>query len=465
MVQKIFGLKSLTKGIELQGELPGEKSLYQMFFGIAWPAALEGLLIMMISSVDLIMVGALGTDAVAAVGITSQPRMIILCFSRSLAVAITALTARRKGEGKTGELNHCLKQGFLLTSLLCVVILLLSVIFLEEILWAAGAHREYMELAVDYGRYNMLAIFFTGLSVGINAAQTGVGNTRIILLANVSGNAVNTVLNLFLIYGFLFFPKMGVSGAGLATLIGSAVSFGISLWSVMKKDGELYLGGWQGWKPDSRIMKSYLKVGSSAFAEQIFERIGMFLYSYMVAGLGTVAFATHYICMNLCDVYYSFSQGMSKASSAMTGQKLGEGRKDLAFVSAKAGRRGGLILDAAAFCIYLFGRHLLMFLYSRDAQVIGLGGNILIFVAACVFLQTQSMIYAGVLRGAGDTRYVAAYSFWDIAILRPVITYVLCFPLGLGIYGAWISLVMDQFLRTFFSTKRFYSKKWMEIQL
>ena len=429
MLQYIFGLGSLVKGIKVQGKLPRERALYGMFFRIAWPAALEGLLIMMISSVDLIMVGTLGTDAVAAVGITSQPRMIILCFSRSLAVAITALTARRKGEGKKEELNTCLKQGMLLSVFLSTVILFVSMIFLKEILVAAGAHKEYLREAVEYGKYNMLALFFTGLSVGINAAQTGVGE------------------------------------AGLATVIGSMVSFGISLRSVSRRKTELYLWGSGGWRPDPIILKSFFRVGSSAFAEQIFERIGMFLYSYMVAGLGTVAFATHYICMNLCDVYYSFSQGMSKASSALTGQKLGEGRKDLAFISAKAGRRGGLILDLAAFLIYFFGRSLLMLIYSREFQVIELGSNILIFVAVCTFLQTQSMIYAGVLRGAGDTRYVAKYSFWDIAVFRPLLTYLLCFPAGLGIYGAWISLLADQFLRAYFASKRFHSKKWMEVEL
>lgn len=465
MLQYIFGLGSLVKGIKVQGKLPRERALYGMFFRIAWPAALEGLLIMMISSVDLIMVGTLGTDAVAAVGITSQPRMIILCFSRSLAVAITALTARRKGEGKKEELNTCLKQGMLLSVFLSTVILFVSMIFLKEILVAAGAHKEYLREAVEYGKYNMLALFFTGLSVGINAAQTGVGDTKIILWANVSGNVVNTVLNLFLIYGLFFFPEMGVGGAGLATVIGSMVSFGISLRSVSRRKTELYLWGSGGWRLDPIILKSFFRVGSSAFAEQIFERIGMFLYSYMVAGLGTVAFATHYICMNLCDVYYSFSQGMSKASSALTGQKLGEGRKDLAFISAKAGRRGGLILDLAAFLIYFFGRSLLMLIYSREFQVIELGSNILIFVAVCTFLQTQSMIYAGVLRGAGDTRYVAKYSFWDIAVFRPLLTYLLCFPAGLGIYGAWISLLADQFLRAYFASKRFHSKKWMEVEL
>lgn len=465
MLKKIFGLQALSQGVTVEGDLPDTKTVYRSFFNVAWPAAMEGLLLMMISSVDLAMVGHLGKESVAAVGIVSQPRMLLLCFVRSLAVAITAVVARRKGEGDHAQLNICLKQGFALTLLISLTLFLISWTFLEQILLIAGAKKEYLDLAISYGRYNMIAIFFMGLAVGINAAHTGVGNTKIIMFANVSGNIINMIFNFLLIYGVGPFSKMGVTGAGIATMIGSIVAFGITLFSVLGEDSLLSLRGKGGWIPEKKILHSYAKIGSSAFAEQIFERIGMFSYSFMVAQLGTVAFAAHYICMSLCDIYYSFGLGMSRASSAISGQKLGEKRKDLAYICSRAGRRGGAILDIIAFMVYFFGRHFLMSLFTEDPQVIALGMDILLFVAVCCFIQTQSMVYAGVLRGAGDTAYVARYSFWDIAVFRPIFTYLLCFPLGLGIYGAWIALISDQSIRAFFATKRFYSKKWMHIKI
>lgn len=465
MLKKIFGLGALSQGVTVEGSLPDTKTVYKSFYDIAWPAAMEGLLLMTISSVDLAMVGHLGKESVAAVGIVSQPRMLILCFVRSLAVAITAVVARRKGEGDHAQLKVCLKQGFLLTLLISLALFLISWTFLDPILRTAGAKKEYLDLAIAYGRYNMIAIFFMGLAVGINAAHTGVGNTKIIMYANVIGNIINMIFNFLLIYGIGIFPKMGVAGAGIATMIGSMVAFGITFFSVMDRDSLLSLRGKDGWYLQKTILRSYAKIGGSAFAEQIFERIGMFSYSFMVAQLGTAAFAAHYICMNLCDIYYSFGMGMSRASSAIAGQKLGAGRKDLAYICSRAGRRAGVILDIIAFAAYFLGRGLLMRLFTNDAQVIVLGMDILIFVAVCCFIQTQSMVYAGVLRGAGDTAYVARYSFWDIAVFRPIFTYLLCFPMGLGIYGAWIALISDQSIRAFFASKRFYSKKWMNIKI
>ncbi|MDO4711238.1 MAG: MATE family efflux transporter [Peptostreptococcaceae bacterium] len=465
MFKRFFGIGSLSRGVDIQTELPAEKEIYRSFFDIAWPAAMEGLLLMMISSVDLAMVGDLGKEAVAAVGIISQPRMLILCFVRSLAVAITAVIARRKGEGNFSQINTCAKQGLVLTMILSVALFAISWIFLKEIILLAGAKQEYLDQAISYGRYNMIAIFFMGLAIGINAAHTGMGNTRVIMVANVTGNIINMIFNYLLIYGIAFFPEMGVAGAGLATMIGSITAFGITLYSVLGKDRALSLLGKEGWALRPDVMRSYFNVGTSSFAEQIFERIGMFLYSFMVAQLGTVAFAAHYICMNLCDIYYSFGLGMSKASSAIAGQKLGEGRKDLAYICSKAGRRAGAVLDILAFVAYFTGRNFWMRLFTDDPQVIEIGMRLLIFVAICCFIQTQSMVYAGVLRGAGDTAYVARYSFWDIAVFRPIFTYLLCFPLGFGIYGAWIALLTDQSIRAFFASKRFYSKRWMEIKI
>lgn len=465
MLNKIFGVKALATGVDIIGDLPEEKKIYNSFFKIAWPAAMEGLLLMMISSVDLAMVGSLGKEAVASVGILSQPRMLILCFVRSLAVAITAMIARRKGEGDVDNIRKCMKQGFLLTFIISITLFLISWIFLKEIILLAGAKEEYLDMAVSYGRYNIVAILFMGLAVGINAGQTGIGNTKVIMVANVTGNIVNMVLNFFLIYGLFVFPKMGVAGAGLATMIGSMVAFLITLKSALSKESEVSLYGRDGWKFDFSIANSYKNIGFSAFAEQIFERIGMFLYSYMVAQLGTVAFAAHYICMNLCDIYYAFGGGMSRASAAVAGQRLGEKRKDLAYICSRAGRRAGFVLDIIAFIMYFVFRDTLMRFFTNDVEVISIGVNLLVIIAILSFIQTQSMVYAGVLRGAGDTAYVAKYSFWDIAVFRPIFTYLLCFPLGFGIYGAWIALFTDQCIRAFFSSKRFYSKKWMDIKI
>ena len=91
-----------------------------------------------------------------------------------------------------------------------------------------------------------------------------------------------------------------------------------------------------------------------------------------------------------------------------------------------------------------------------------MGSFILIFVAIACFLQVQALVNSGVLRGAGDSKYVALYSLVSITVIRPIVTYMLAFTFGFGAYGVWLALILDQTMRMFISKKRILSDKWIE---
>ena len=188
--------------------------------------------------------------------------------------------------------------------------------------------------------------------------------------------------------------------------------------------------------------------------EQGFERIGMFLYSVMTAMLGMTDFAIHNICMTLCDIFYSFGQGFSKSSLALSGRFTGEGDGK----SQKALLRWAKLLPAVCAVLAAAGYAVfaprLMGFYSEDLFVIEKGSVILLFVAATCLPASQSLSLSGILRGRGDTNYVARYSFWSIAVLRPMVTWVLCFGFGLGLAGAWMALLLDQIMRWRFAAYR-----------
>lgn len=419
----------------------------QEFWRLAWPASLEGLVVVMLFAINLVMVSSLGADATSAVGIFAQPKMVLLCISRSFAVAVSAQIAIRYGQGKMETLSSCLKQSFFLMTVISAVLLILSLVYLEPVLSLAGAKREYMDMALDYGKPAMAALFFLGLSTILNAGLLGIGRTRIIMTANIIGNMCNAVLNLFLIYGRGPFPALGVAGAGYGTLAGSVISFLITLFVLLDSRSIINLRGTAGWRLKKAELKELWKIFTGAFAEQGVERIGMFLYSRMTAELGTLSFAVHTICMNLCDLYYSFAQGMGKASLVLAGRAVGAKDKKMFSDTAAAGQRIGFYLSIGAFLIYAVFRIPLMELYDPTPEVLQLGSVIMLFVAAVSFPEAHGLICAGTLRGAGMTRFVAVYSLISIAIVRPILTWILCFYYGLGLYGAWGALLIDQSTR------------------
>lgn len=174
------------------------------------------------------------------------------------------------------------------------------------------------------------------------------------------------------------------------------------------------------------------------------ERFGMFTFARLVAGLGAGALGIHNICGGLCDIYYSFSQGLGKAALVQTGEafcsKNKEKMRRISAVAKKAALSTGAL---ASLLYYIFSIPLLKF-YHLQGNYLLLGSHIMLFVALINIPEAWAMIHAGMLRVRGRTAYVAAYSLISIAIVRPILTYLLIYPLHLGLYGAWLALSIDQ---------------------
>ncbi len=464
-IDRIYGVQYMLKPNQWHGEIPQTGEMYQNMLRLAWPSALESILISLIGAIDTMMVSALGTTAIAAVGLTNQPKMILLSVVFSLNTAITAIVARRKGERNQDSANSTLRQGIMLSAAISAVLATLGFIFAKPLMLFAGANSDTIAMSMVYFRIIAISVFFNAVCMTINAAQRGAGNTKISMKTNLLSNVVNLVFNFLLIEGRFRFPRLEVAGAALATLLGSIAGLGLAIASVIGHHKFLYLNFHDKWRFDKYTIKTISSIGGSAMAEQVFMRIGFFTYSRIVAELGTVAFATHQICMNLINMSYSFGDGLTVASSSLVGQSLGAKQPDHAMIYGKIGQRLAMTISTVLALIFFFGRHFLVSLFSDDPHVITLGGIILIIIALTTHAQTSQVVFSGCLRGAGDTKFVAIVSLISIGIVRPILTYLLCLPLGFGLIGAWIGLFVDQYTRFFCSMLRFRTGKWQHIKI
>jgi putative MATE family efflux protein len=455
----------MLKSQQIIGDLPSSRTAYLNFYKIAWPSALEALLVALIGAIDTIMVGTLGEGAIAAVGITTQPKFILLAIIFSLNTGITAVTARRKGQDNRTDANRCVRAGILLCLSGSLLMSLLGYLFAKPILLIAGADVSYLSDAMDYFKILMFSIPFQAVNLTINAAQRGCGKTKISMYSNIISNLINIPFNFLLISGIGIFPRLEVKGAAIATLMGAIAAFIISFSTLLRKDGYLTFHLKAGWSLRKDITGAIYKVSSSAFIEQVFMRIGFLAYAAIVARLGTTQYATHLICMNILTLSFCFGDGLSIAASALVGQNLGAKRPDLSIIYGKTGQRLAFMISCFIFLIFLFGRTFLVSLFSDEVAIITLGANVMILAALGTHLQTSQVVLSGCLRGAGDTGYVAITSLISVALVRPLLTYLLCFPAGLGVYGAWVALLVDQCFRFVSSYYRFSGGKWTTISL
>ncbi|MEG1953351.1 MAG: MATE family efflux transporter [Hydrogenoanaerobacterium sp.] len=465
LIKRFYDTENMIKPEQKLGNLPSTQAAYKRNFGLAWPSALESVLISLVASVDIVMVGVLGPNAISAVGITTQPKYILLSVILSLDIGITALVARRKGENDIVGANRCLKQGIIISATLSLIMTVLGFIFAKDIICFAGAGNDIIGDATTYFQIILIGNFFASLGLTINAAQRGIGNTKISMRTNVVANIFNIVFDYLLIGGHFGFPHWGVAGAAVATLLGNVAGFVLSVRSVLQHDCFLNLRQNNNWRFDKRTVSGIFKVGSSAMVEQVFMRIGFFSYAKIVAGLGTVAFAAHQICMNILNLSFSFGDGFSVAASSLVGQSLGEKRPDKAIIYAKVGQRFAFTVSVLLSLTFLAGNTLLVQIFSNDPQIIAMSRPLMVIIAITTLGQISTVVLSGCLRGAGDVLYTAWVSLLSIGIIRPLASWVLCYPMGLGLTGAWIGLLLDQMLRLFMVFLRFRGDKWTRVKL
>lgn len=434
---------------------------------MALPAILESFFVALAGMVDSLMVSSLGSHAVAAVGLTTQPKFMGLSLFFATNVAVSALVARRRGEKRKDLANRILLVAVMFVLVATVVVSALCVGFANEIIAFCGSNEETHELAVAYFRIIMGGMLFNVLSMVINAAQRGSGNTMIAMKTNITSNAVNMLGNYLLIQGHFGFPAWGIQGAAIATVFGTVIACIMSIMSLFKKDNFVSIPYiiQEKIKPSVEPLISMVKLGFSVFIEQILMRVGFMSTAMMAAGMGTAAMAAHQVGMNIMGLTFSFGDGLQVAAVALIGRSLGEGSPDRAKEYGKICRRIGLSISLVLAVLYFFGGEALYGLFFEEEEIIVYGVSIIRTIIFIVLFQISQVIYMGCLRGAGDTNYTAMASTISVTVIRTGASYLFGFVCNLGMVGIWMGILADQIARFLFASIRFKQGKWTKIRI
>lgn len=357
-------------GNKLQGKY--HKDTFQTAVNMAWPAIVESFFIAFAGLVDSLMVSSLGSYAVAAVGLTTQPKLLGLAFFFALNVSISALVARRRGEQRQSAANETLVTALVFIILAAAAFSVGFVAFASPIIHLCGSTAETHNGAVTYFRIIMGGMIFNCIQMGINSAQRGAGNTKITMRTNVTSNTINIILNYLLINGHFGFPALGIQGAALATVTGTIVGCVMSILSITKQDGFLNLGYIlkNKIKPTIAAFISLVRVGYSVFFEQVFMRIGFMMTAIMAAKQGTDAMAAHQVGMNIMSLSFAFGDGLQSAAVALIGRSLGAKKPDLAKEYGRTCRLIGAGIAVCLVAIYLFGGRWLYSLFFEEQHII-----------------------------------------------------------------------------------------------
>ncbi len=471
-----YGNDMIADDLKVSKKLPDgvrSKELYKDIIRIAWPSFVELLLTQLASMVDLMMVGSMGgkahpeigTQALAAVGLTTQPKFLLMTAFIAMNTGVTALVARSRGTGDKKQANLIVRQGLLFTFIATMIISILGFLFARPMVIFMGSTEEIVtKWATQYLQIQMIGFLSFALTSTITASLRAVGDSKTCMIYNLIANTVNVIFNWLLIYGNLGFPELGVAGASLATVIGQVVAFMIAMFVIIRGNGFLKLELRLGFKPNKIVLGNMLHIGLPAMVEQLLMRAGMIIFAKTVAGLGTTAFATHQICMNIQALSFMTGQAFAVSATTLMGQSLGKRRTDMAQAYCSRTRKVGLVFSILLALVFVFFGKTIVGLYNSDSVIIQIGGQIMLFVACLQPFQSSQFIIAGGLRGAGDTRATAIITFITVLLIRPIVAIILI-KLGFGLYGAWMALASDQVIRSALVLGRYNSGKWKLIQL
>jgi len=459
---------ALPGGKQIDIEVPENNQKRKLIVSLAWPALVENIFTSIMSMVSMMMVGRLANSAqaIAAVGLVTQPRFIMLSIFMAMNIGTTAIIARCKGANDPDSANNALRQALILTAGFTFVLCGLMLAFNEYIIRfiAGNMDEETIQLGIDYMRIQIWGFPTMSLTFAMNAALRGAGNTRATLFNTSAANVANVLFSFLLIYGHFGFPRMEVSGASLAVVIGQTV--GLMSATFVLLQGKQYIKiRPRGWKIDFTMIKRIWNIGLPALFEQVVMRVGMLWFAVIVAGLGTIQFAAHMVAMNTQMLSFTTGMAFGTAATTLVGQSLGRERPDLAQQYVRMTNNLGIIVSTIiAVMLFVFSRPLTA-LYTNELEVMNLASQMIMIVALSNPISNARFVYVASLRGAGDAKFTLVITFIGILVARPAIALMLVNIFNLGLHGVWIALVSDSVICYFLAYFRYKGGKWTKIKV
>ncbi len=425
---------------------------------LAWPVVLEMSGVMITGVVTTAMVGRLGAVALTAVGIATMVQFASAMVIAAFGTGASALVGKESGAGQWEQVRRTTGQALLIGLLLGLVLALIGYASAESLFLMIGAEPAVVALA---GQLLKMLFLFTPvylLMVIGNAVLRGLSKTKTAFFIGTFSNLLSMLLAYMLIFG-VGLPAQGPMGAawgmGIAQLCG-----GILAMLVIARDPHIQLH-WRtvfSWHPVT--IRRILEISVPAAVEQAALQGGRVFFTFMIAGVGAVQFAAHQIAVQIESVSFLPGFGFSVAVMAIVAQSLGKGRpaRAVRFTKITAGL-AFVAMSLMGVMFFLFAESLTR-LFIDDPQVV-YWGSLCVMVAA--FEQPTlalAYVFAGALRGAGDTRWPMYATILGVWVFRMPLVYLCVHVWQFGIVSVWVVTAIDFLLRSLVLWWRFRGSGW-----
>ncbi len=438
------------------------KELLRMLAKVALPIALQSLIGSSLSLVDNLMVGSLGELELNAVGVSVQiffiHWMLLFGFMGGSATFISQFY------GVKDMKNIRRTVGFALTVSIAIglVFFIAGMCFPQYILRIFTSFPEVIEAGTSYVRIGSVTFLMIAVTQPFTIALRATQQTRLPLYASVTAFAANTALNYVLIFGKFGAPAMGIEGAALATAISRCLEMCLILFMVFGRKNVIAgkPSEFAGYSKElaGRVFRNALP---TTINETMWS-LGTSLYIAAFARISVTAGASIQACNTVNNVFTMAAFSIGDATLILVGQKLGEGKYDLAYDMSKKLTKVGLVIGVIiGVAVVLFGKPILS-LFGFTEEGFEYASKILIIYGATLWLSLYNAIHVtGTLRCGGDTRFAMVTEVATVWGIGVPLAFLTSLYLGWPIYFAVLAVKTEELVKALVLTKRYLGKKWL----
>ncbi|HEX7879155.1 MAG TPA: MATE family efflux transporter [Candidatus Eisenbacteria bacterium] len=434
--------------------------LSRVTLSLAWPIIVSRLLHTFFHLANVAWVGRLGPEAIGAVTTSIYLFWTWYALAGMITLGATSVVARHVGAGRPDEAARVAGQGVGAILVLACVMTALGFVGAGPLFGIISDDPDVRRIGADYVRIVSLASVPTYIILIGEAIYRGSGDTRTPMRVLVATLAVHVVLDPFLILGVGPFPRLGVHGAALATLI--TQSLGATIYLVLALCGRWpfsVAAMFKGFRADGQVIRAMAGIGAPISAIGLLFSSVYLVLAKIAAGYGTPILAALGIVNRLESFSFLTSEGFGVAATTTTGQNIGAGQLDRADRLARRARTWSTALTFVCGVIFLAVPEQILMLFTDDPSVIERGALFLRIVALAQPFQGMEIALEGALAGAGDTRPAMLIAV-PLSLVRIPIILWLAGPMGMGAVAIWWTITVTSILRGLLVEAWFRSGRW-----
>lgn len=432
---------------------------------MAWPIMLGAMSWVIMDFVDKIFVSRLGVDNLAAIGSAGIWAYTLGVFFVGIAGCVSTFSAQSLGRGNRENCSRFAWQGIYISIAASSMVLLIWPLS-QPLFERMGHAPEVVELELTYFRIRVLGFAFIAWQAALAGFFQSINRPIIPMYAALAANVTNVVLDYVLIFGKLGAPALGIAGAAIATVVSIAFQAVLLQAIFMGKAVDREYGSRRTWRFDWVKMRDLFAIGWPSGVSSFLDVASWSIFtSFIVGGFGTVQLAAHTAAISFMHLTFIPAMALGMATTPIVGRWIGRGDIRTAKLRAYTATRLAIVFMVIIGATLAILGPYLMRVFSSDPEVIGLGYSLLILAAIFAGFDAITIVLAGALRGAGDTRWMMiTLSIGAYGVALPL-AWLFAHPMGLGARGAWIGETIYIILLSGVFLKRFHGEAWRDIRI